>query len=280
MNKQQRKTYSRRVSLLNRKFETKLFPGVKKAIDKEISSLIEHIESGKSVHSWFELTNPYLTKEIESLYKKVGVFHANRITKGLKLNEQKGFELMEVKGSGFNAEWVNYIINYFRMHLVENITFGTMETMREYFLPKISQAITEGKPFARIVDEIESSEFSRMQAARIVRTEVNSAANVGAMAASETYEYEQVKEWITAQDFRVRGHKPKEHGNHVSLDGQIIDVNEFFIDSRSGVRLLHPGDPKAIGSRRDKAATIINCRCTIAVFAKRDENDRLIPKRK
>ena len=30
--------------------------------------------------------------------------------------------------------------------------------------------------------------------------------------------------------------------------------------------------------RMDKAATVINCRCTVALAAKRDANDRLIPK--
>ena len=58
----------------------------------------------------------------------------------------------------------------------------------------------------------------------------------------------------------------------------MVDYNQPFVDPRNGVRLMQPGDPKAQGMRMDKAATVINCRCTVALVAKRDANDRLIPK--
>lgn len=280
MNRTERKQYIRQTELINRRFELKFKPAIQKAIKSQISSLIKHLKENGNVNGWNEISNPELSAAVERLYKQVGVFYANKETRQLKKAEgRKDIEIvMEQKGFGFNAIWVNEILNYFRLHLVEHITFGAVQTMREYFLPIISKAISEGTPFEEIAREIEEKGFEKWQAARIVRTEVNSAANVGTMAAGKTYEYETNKEWISASDMRVRGHDPKDHANHVRLDGKVVDYNEPFIDPVSGVKLMQPGDPKAIGTRRDKAATIINCRCTHVLIAKRDANDRLIPK--
>lgn len=111
-----------------------------------------------------------------------------------------------------------------------------------------------------------------------MRTEVNSATNVAAVAAAEKFEYKTMKEWISGHDNRVRGRNPEDHANHWGLDGVVVDYNQPFVDPRNGVRLMQPGDPNAQGMGRDKAATVINCRCTVALVAKRDANDRLIPK--
>jgi len=88
------------------------------------------------------------------------------------------------------------------------------------------------------------------------------------------------KEWISIHDHRTRGVNPKDHANHIALDGVTIDFEDYFVDPRNGVRLFQPGDPKAKGSAKDKAASVINCRCNMALKPKRDSRGRLIPKRK
>ncbi|RDJ93569.1 hypothetical protein B4Q13_21035, partial [Lacticaseibacillus rhamnosus] len=84
---------------------------------------------------------------------------------------------------------------------------------------------------------------------------------------------EQMKEWISAHDRRVRGVDPKDHASHIGLDGIRINAGDLFEDPRNGDLLDHPGDPKA------SAASTINCRCSVAYTAKRDDNGNLIPKR-
>jgi hypothetical protein len=138
----------------------------------------------------------------------------------------------------------------------------------------LQQSISEGWEVDKTVRELRESGFSDFQAARIVRTEVNTAANVGVIAAGDTYEYQMQKEWISIHDRRTRGTNPKDHANHISLDGITIDFEDLFTDPRNGDRLRHPGDPKA------SAASIINCRCNMALIPKRDQRGRLIPKRK
>ena len=278
MNHSERRKYAKHKEQINRKFETVFYPKVVKEIKKEISSLIDHMRANGVGMSYFDnhIASDNLGNVIEGLYKRVGVYHANYDTRLLRT--EKSFEELETKGFGFNEQWVNFIINYFKQHLVQYITFGSVQTMRDYFLPIISKAINEGTPFEELAREIEEKGFEKWQAARIVRTEVNSAASLGTVAAGSTYEYETNKEWISAMDSRVRGRNPEDHANHWDLDGVVVDYNQPFVDPRNGVRLMQPGDPKAQGMRRDKAATVINCRCTVALVAKRDGNDRLIPK--
>ena len=273
MNLKGRKKYSRLVEIANRKFEKVFYPKLQKAINKDISSLIDYLKINglDSAPKYFDdnIASKSLTEIVQDLYSKVGVYHANRVYRDLR-KEEKGF--------GFNADFINFVTNYFRKHLVEKITFGAVKTMRDFFLPLISKAVTDGATFEEIAQAIRDKGFEKRQAARIVRTEVNSATNVAAVAAAEKFEYKTMKEWISAMDSRVRGRNPEDHANHWDLDGVVVDYNQPFVDPRNGVRLMQPGDPKAQGMRMDKAATVINCRCTVALVAKRDANDRLIPK--
>lgn len=273
MNLQERKKYSRLVELVNRRFESRFYPKLQKAIKQDISSLIEYLKINgiDSAPKYFDdnIASKSLTEIVQDLYSNVGVYHANRVYRDLR-KEEKGF--------GFNADFINFVTNYFRKHLVEKITFGAVKTMRDFFLPLISKAVTDGATFEEIAQAIRDKGFEKRQAARIVRTEVNSATNVAAVAAAEKFEYKTMKEWISGHDHRVRGRNPEDHANHWGLDGVIINYEDYFIDPRNKVQLFQPGDPKARGLSRDVAATTINCRCTIALSGKRGKDGKLIKK--
>ena len=257
---------------INRKFEQLFFPRIKKPIQDKINSLTAVVNT-MGVHAGIsylnqKLTIDGLTLEVQRIYEVVGVRHANDVTKGLKK------EPIIKKGFGFNAEWVRFIQEYLRTHLIENITFNVNKTLRDYLLRVLQTSISEGWGVDETVRELRGSGFSDMQAARIVRTEVNTAANVGVIAAGETYDYEMQKEWIAIHDLRTRGINPKDHASHIGLDKTKIDFNDVFIDPRNGDHLRHPGDPLA------SAESIINCRCNMSLKPKRDSRGRLIPKRK
>jgi len=252
---------------INRRFEKFFFNRVKKTIGfKEVIAIIERSGIAAAVtYVTNDLANPELAKEIERLYGVVGVRHANRSTRALRIQEKKGF--------GFNEEWVKFIQEYLRLHLIEKITFAVNATTRDFLLRVLQESISEGWGVDKTVRELRESGFSDFQAARIVRTEVNTAANVGVIAAGQTYDYEMLKEWISINDRRTRGNDPKDHANHVALDGITIDFDDLFTDPRNGDKLKHPGDPMA------SAGSIINCRCNLALKPKRDSRGRLIPKR-
>lgn len=207
-------------------------------------------------------------KQIHKEFNEVEDYNRNQLK-----NQFGDIPFIQLKRFGFNEAWTNFIKQYLQRFLIEKITFDVSTTTRDKLLEVLNQAVTEGWSVDRTVKEIEDLPFLKFQAARIVRTEVGRAANVGTKAQSETFPYEQMKEWISAHDKRVRGLNPDDHASHIGLDGTRINAGDLFKDPRNGDLLDHPGDPRA------SAESTINCRCTVAYTAKRDANGRLIPKR-
>lgn len=292
MNTEQRKIWKTDFERINRRFEKKFFPKVQKAIKSKVSSLINviretGIDSGQRFIST-DLTNIELSNTVKKLYLEVGLQYARREyrrqrqdIRTIGFSKKKAMVLktqsvpMETKGFGFNEQWVAFILQYLQQFLIEKITFRVAETTREKLLDVLQEGIAEGWSIDEMVKRLEDLPFTRFQAARITRTEINRAANVGTMAGVDTSEYEMNKEWIAAHDKRTRGNPydgQKDHADHWNLDAQVVDFNGKFKDPRNGDELEFPGDPKA------SAASTINCRCSVAPIPKRDENGFLVPK--
>lgn len=274
---------------INRKFETLYFPKVRKALKGKVRDVVIKLQNGGIEYAkhWLnqDIGNQQLADVVGDLYKTVGLRHA-RMNYSRMLNEtgRKGhienmetklsapYENFEEKGFGFNEIWTKYIVNYFKQFLLQKITYDVAKTTRAALLAILSTATTEGWSIDQTVDKVEGWN-ERYQAARVVRTEVNRAANVGAKANSESLTYQQQKEWVSLEDFRVRGSNPKDHASHVKLNGTKIDAEDKFHDTVNGDSLDVPGDIAA------SAASTINCRCRVVYTAKRDSNGNLIPKR-
>jgi hypothetical protein len=274
-------------SILNRRFEKKYYHRVQRAIRAEIEAIQrtvwnEGVNAGIAQATQL-MTITRLPKIVQALYMEVGLRYARRTWRDLQeqkrlapKRERTAFAKslsFQTKGFGFNAVWVEEIRKHLFRFLLEKITFQVSNYTREVILNVLNKSIEEGWGVEKTVRELNDLPLSRTQAARIVRTEVTRAANTGAMAAGSTFQYEQSKEWIAANDARTRGRNPEDHASHVLLDGVTIDYEDEFTDKRNGDKLRYPGDPKA------SAASTINCRCSIAVVAKIDEKGRLIPKR-
>lgn len=233
---------------------------------KEVGNMVERLgpyEAKRRLTT--DLINNGITKEVNDLWKEVGLFHANRTYRSLVKQEKKAT-------LGFNREWTARIQEFLRMFLIEKVMFSSSETTKQMLLNVISEGIEQGWGIDKIVDELENWPGLRYQAARIVRTEVNRAANLGVKTGAESFPYEQNKIWISVHDFRTRGANPDDHTDHLRMDGQTVPMNEKFTDPRSGDKLDFPGDPSAPPSET------VNCRCTHVVMGQRDERGRLIPK--
>lgn len=199
---------------VNRKYESLYFPKVSKALASKKKDVIIKLKSGgiKYAEGWLatDLGNTLLTDVVTDLYKQVGLRHARmNYSRMLNENGRKGHIMgMEQKGFGFNQIWTDFIVQYFRQYLLQKITYDVAATTRAALLAILATATTEGWSIDQTVDKVEGWN-ERYQAARVVRTEVGRAANVGSKANSDTLSYEQQKEWVSAHDFRVRGHKKK-----------------------------------------------------------------------
>lgn len=110
--------------------------------------------------------------------------------------------------------------------------------------------------------EMEFEELSSSQSTRIARTEVALASNNGAREAVKSLQLPNIKkEWVTAQDDRVRdggeGHGP----DHAAMDGVQVGLDEKFIVPPD-TSMDGPGDPSA------GADQVINCRCVLTFSSK------------
>ena len=260
---------------INRKFELRFEPKVYAALNavrKHVVRLLK--DKGYSAAQYYLTTNvgnPRIRAVIREIYVSVGrrwaqIEYSRLLPEMRNQKQQKGF--------GFNYQWTEFILKYLERYLFEKVTFEIARTTQDAMLKVISRGIAAGWSIDQTVDRLEEWPFLRYQAARIVRTETNRAANVGSTAQAETSEYEQMKEWQSAEDHRVRGKNPKDHADHVALDGVKINAGDVFHDPRNGDQLQFPGDPLA------SAASVINCRCHASYTFKRDQAGNLIPKRK
>lgn len=290
-----RKETIQEIERLNKKFESKYFPLVEKAIKSQISSLISTIEAhgvNAGVNEAHKIVTSPVAPVVQSLYLEVGLRYARkqwrlfqeqkkqtRSKSRFVTHTYKGVSSsitaphFETKGFGFNAERVQFIKDYLYRFLVEKIVFKLAETTRETLLTVLNKAVAEGWGIDETVRELKDLPLSRTQAARIVRTEITRASNTGTMAAGSTFEFEQTKEWMSAHDSRTRGQHIEDLASHIGLDGITIDYEDLFTDPRNGDKLRYPGDPEA------SAASTINCRCSIAVVGKIGSDGRLIPKK-
>jgi SPP1 gp7 family putative phage head morphogenesis protein len=250
-----------------------------------------------------ELFNREIGKAVERIYLQAGLFMANRTLSELKKvsvhknnGGKKGADTLysslsykdinspissthRLRGTagstflhpsfletkyqtfGFNEEWVNMIISYFQRHLLEKAVIGVSNTTRERILNILSKATVEGWSNDKIVKELSDLTEIRGRARMITRTETVRAANYGTLIGADKYEYEVEKEWIAVLDNRTRH-------SHSNVDGQRRDNSDTFSNG-----LQFPGDPNG------GAAETINCRCSLAMVAKRDSRGRLIPKK-
>jgi hypothetical protein len=281
MNNQERRTYSSEFERINRKFEAKWFPKVEKTLKGKVSSLI-NIVKARGVQAGMDalavdLINKDLHDTVKDLYLEVGLRHARKTYRHIKqdVGRKSYASQVETKGFGFNADWAAFILNYLQEFLTSKITFDVNATTREKLLEVLQQGVADGLSIEEMVNQLEDLPFIPFQTARIVRTEINRAANVGTMAAVDTSEYEMNKEWISAHDRRTRGNPmtgQNDHADHWNMNGLVVGYEEKFTDTRSKTQLSFPGDPEA------GAADTVNCRCSVAPIAKRDQNGRLIPK--
>lgn len=253
----------------------KYFPKVKAAIQEKIDEVVIVMQRDglRAAQAYLskEVNHDRLTAVVWGMVQEVGLRFARRQWREFMKQKRR------IKGFGFNAEWVAWIRKFLYDFIVEKITFDVFRTMKDVLNRTIDMAITEGWGVDRTVLQLAELDIPGWQAARIVRTEITRATNAGTAAASETFPFQQQKEWISAHDNRVRGTKPKDHASHVGLDGQVVDYEGVFIDPRNGDQLRWPGDP-GTNDRRTRPESTINCRCTHAVTAKLTEQGDFIPK--
>lgn len=292
MNLKQRREYEQmnllKVKSFERIFMRKVYNRLKAFNMKFVPILKERgIDAAKQAINKTQIDTE-IGNVIRSMYKKVGLFYAKKtyvqIQKSARQTPKaKTFHLSaySFKAIGdtvpggqinFNDKWVQMILEYFRQYLLDKAVVPITIESKDRAMQILDMGIREGWTIERMAKELETDRLLMYRARLIVRTETAKAAFYGRRIGAADSGYETLKEWISAQDSRVRH-------SHRQVDGEMIDMNaKYQVPVYKGKiqvgfeMLVGPGDPNA------SAGNVCNCRCTEAYQAKRDDNGRLIKK--
>jgi len=193
------------------------------------------------------------------IYTEIGKVHGKRVGKNINV------ELKEFTYDIFERYFFQNVASY-----ITKFGLGRIKTVEQTFIADISKILTNridaGLTIVEAAREIKNvvnkPSFYKWQATRIARTETTAAANFAAEQAGDVSGFVMEKEWISALDIRTRS-------DHRAMNGRRVPKSEKF--NVGGEMLSYPGDPAG------SAGTVVNCRCTIAIVAKRDKNGDLIP---
>ncbi|HTE24962.1 phage minor head protein [Flavitalea sp.] len=239
--------------------ETRYITRVYTALKSQISSLTEvlkasGIDQARSHLNSFSF-NLKMTAVVRDMHLKAGLWLANRTYSGLLAASPQ----LKYRTFGYNEQWTEEILRYFRLHLLESVN-NISETTKAHILKIMERGISEGLSVDEMVRLINDKVYLGHRAQVIVRTESNRAANYGTIVAAGAYDYQVVKEWISIPDNRRRH-------SHLIVEGEMREMDQPY-----SIGLMYPGDPE--GPLKE----IILCRCLQAIVPKRDEQGRLIPK--
>lgn len=202
----------------------------------------------------------------ESIYTDTGFRFAKWWSRNFEAFTKK------LEKPSYETIWEAYFAQYGRTQAGLKVS-TVQDTMKKVFRTKMTRLFQD--PTFQSLGADEKARKLRGQrfwaketsylAKRVARTESNAAANIGIeQGALSLFNEDQLsKRWMTAGDERVRG-------THYSAGRQdAISFDSYF--QVGNVRMKRPGDPEAIGSGKDVAKEVINCRCRLETIPKVEE---------
>lgn len=261
-----RREYRRKWLLYFSRYERIGLRIFRKGIKQALSSInFDNLEQ-YTYPTLISLNTKDLTQTYIDFYYTIGLAHGKRVGKSINRDDVlKNFDPNDFEG-GYREFIARWLIN----NAGTRITSVRKELI-DYLINYIADGMRDGKDIRTISRELQKHVllrgFYRWQIERIVRTETTAAANQGAIRAGESSNIIWEKEWISSRDGRTR-RRPDDAFDHYEIDGMRVPKGEKF--KFQGDALDYPGDPKG------QPGNVINCRCTVAIVPKRDENGRII----
>ena len=235
-------------------------------INQYDQAIKQFLESGKT-EVWADLFKTSdLSNIYTNIYVNIGLRVANWYTKNFERYNRKfdPTQYQDIFAFKF-AALANQVAGQRVSSVSTTAKTALVKELQRAFADPEFQALNERDAQRQLRQRFKG--LSQFQAQRIVRTESVAAANYAtAEAASQMFnQQDMLKEWITAEDGRVR-RLPRDKASHRAMNGVTVEATEKFkVPTKGGIELMmFPGDPNA------SPANVINCRCTVAYIPKED----------
>lgn len=288
MNKDQRIEHSAKYIRSVKRMESAFIKPVYNALQKQIKAFT-HVLRSKGIYAAKNelesvVIDDHIAEVIKDIYTTIGIYSANRtlaeIGKSVRpIKFVKSSDIVESSlefkgpGFGFNEELFHRIIEYFKLFLLNKAVLPITETTKDFIRAMLIKGEREGWGYDQTARELETSDLTLSRARMIVRTESVKAMQYGRQQGQSKSRFETESEWIAANDHRTR-HSHRDVDGHTVAEGHLFNVPIYKGNVIVGHdHMTGPGDAHAT------AGNVINCRCTMATTAKRDESGRLIPKK-
>lgn len=134
------------------------------------------------------------------------------------------------------------------------------------FMTSLLQGESIPKMARRLKNASEGDLKRSILTARTETTRVQNSAKMDVGTHGEELGFVMMKRWVATTDHRVRD-------DHLAMNGVEVPQDEPFV-LPDGSKMMFPGDI-SLGA---DAGQVINCRCTVVEFIKRDENGNLVMK--
>jgi hypothetical protein len=193
-------------------------------------------------HLYKETGRQWAFKTYYSILKDAGLKHSNPQLR-IKANG----------AIGLNEEFIQAITDFFNVDLFNTVTNIT-ETTRQFLKDQTAAGIDQGLSLDDIINNLTTSDITKMRASLIARTETMKAANAAEQVGSDRTGLQTEKEWIAVRDNRTRF-------DHAEVDGKLAPDGKGF--NVGGYLMERPGDTIDDNGRAVPAREICNCRCCI-----------------
>lgn len=241
-----------------RRIELKYFSIFEEAANEQVKAFIRDLKEGgvQQATNNANLTafNEAFYEPLKALYIEAGVQGIERVRGEIKRDAGRKWS-----GFGVNAGWVEQIMAYLEINILNRAILPITATMRKMLLDSVTNGLAEGMSVDEMIRQIENDGTPAYLTRLRVRTEAVKAANVGHVIGARSSGFEVMKIWVAALDHRTRH-------THYNLNNVGVEESGVFSNG-----LKFPSDPDS-----NNAAEVCNCRCRVVYEAKRDNRGRVI----
>ena len=279
MTERQKTLAWRRIQAQRNRFTRALSKDWHKALMAQVTPVINEINESSirdlEARIPMLITEDPIEAQLMNTIEVVGIYFAQATYKDISKALRPERITRKLGGMPTNEQWLNTLIYQLGNKAGNRITAIT-DHSRDEAIRVIKNTLQEGakqglgtSQMSQLLrDELRDQwgHISTYRAARIARTEVTMASNLGSLTGAQMSGEPMLKEWVSTRDSRTRRGAYDHYGKYPSgPDGEKREMEEMFI--KTGEALKYPGDYGG------SAGNVIHCRCTMVYVPKQEDQE-------